>query len=137
MKPRRTSVILLLLFLFCQLFQGWLWRWSLEKSGWVQRATPVETVRLGFAGGSIMLLHYAGDALASDRGSFEFFRIPWGKYFPDAPPVPEAWRAGQIMGPGSDGKQIALWVIMLAECPVFLAFMAWRHFRRRRRDMPR
>lgn len=132
MKPRPTTVILLLLFLFCLFFQGWLWRWSMKEGAWVQRSTSTEAKRVLVAEGTVMILDYAGDAGASTLGKFEVGRIPWSTYFPDPPAVPAAWRSGAILGPGSKGTKVALWALMLGECALFLPFMAWRSFRRRR-----
>lgn len=135
MKPRRTSVILLLLFLFCLLFQGWLWQWSLKDSVWLQRRAPEATLRVGVAEGSIFVLHLAGDPAAKGLGKFERANFPWATFFRNPPKLPPAWRSGSIMGPGSEGKRLALWVLMLAECAIFLPFMAWRRLGRSRSDL--
>jgi hypothetical protein len=133
MKPRRTTVLLLLLFLFSLIFQGWLWWWSMKESMWLQRTAPAQTQRVGVAEGSVLILHFAGNPGVSKWGKFEVLRFHWSTYFPDPPAVPVAWRFESILGPGSEGKRVALWVLMLAECALFLPFMAWRSFLRRRK----
>ncbi len=132
MKPRRTTVILLLLFLFCLLFQGWLWWYSMKDYVWIQRSTETATWRVGVAEGTVMVLEYAGIPSNSPWGRFEISRVPWSTYVPHPPAVPAAWRIGSVLGQGSKGIKVALWAIMLGECALFLPFMGWRYFRWRR-----